>query len=156
MTQYIVYVPVKNPVRQTQPQQRIEVDAVSSEQAISLGESRLKNDGFIIDDGRRDLVFAVEPGANEHYPIDIDIFAIEGLGDLPTEDAGYCRSYAAKDQHGGKTYVDWEAEIATPALEAVGFTLTWCWCNGEADSFGPLSRKTYAVKDGKHYVISYG
>lgn len=45
-------------------------------------------------------------------------------------------------------YAEWEREVATPALEALGYTVTG-WETTDGDSFGPLVRKVTVEKDGK-------
>lgn len=156
MKSFVTHTVVENPSRRTCPQEKRIVTASSPEEALSLARALLQSDGFVISDDVGDRTFAIEEGANAYHPIEIDIFAIEGLANLPTEGAGYCRTYSTQREHGGKTYQDWEKEIATPALEAAGFKLTWCWFDGEADSCGPLSRAITAERGGKYYSISYG
>lgn len=70
--------------------------------------------------------------------------------DLDLSDAtGYCIS------SGKKTYLDWERDVANPALEKDGYKVI-AWLNGEADSFGPLIRYCIAKKDGQKFRFLYG
>lgn len=61
---------------------------------------------------------------------------LDFLPDLPTDAAsGFCENDGRK----GKTWQDWEEDIARPALEAAGFTSVSFYMM-EEDSFGPLMR----------------
>lgn len=62
---------------------------------------------------------------------------------------GYCIS------SGKMTYLDWERDVANPALEKNGYKVI-AWLSGEADSFGPLSRYCIARKDGNKFRFIYG
>lgn len=53
---------------------------------------------------------------------------------LATEETGYCVTSGK-----GPGYWDWEEEVAIPALRRLGYRVISQY-NGEADSFGPLSR----------------
>jgi hypothetical protein len=55
-------------------------------------------------------------------------------------------------------YRKWEQEVATPALAALGYTVTRWW-SGEQDSFGALIRCGQAVRDdqpGLSFYFIYG
>lgn len=52
-------------------------------------------------------------------------------------------------------YWRWEKEIATPALEALGYRVSG-WSTGDGDSFGPLVRTVQLTKDGVTKTYSYG
>lgn len=54
-----------------------------------------------------------------------------------------------------KDFLDWEKEIALPALEAAGYSTLGIWKNGEADSFGPLSRYLVVRKDDEYFTFCY-
>lgn len=45
-------------------------------------------------------------------------------------------------------YATWEAEVATPALEALGYKVRG-WRTTDGDSFGPLVRMVTVEKDGQ-------
>ncbi len=81
---------------------------------------------------------------------------------VPTEGNGYCVSHGSAIAHQRKTgakvptYTDWERNVGTPLLKEHGFNPEWCWVDGEADSFGPLSRKIHVTKNGIHYDFWYG
>lgn len=68
---------------------------------------------------------------------------------LPT-DQGYCILCGT-----GPRYTDWESNVATPALEKLGYTVGR-WYTGEKDSFGPLSRLAIISKDGTTSIVVYG
>lgn len=52
-------------------------------------------------------------------------------------------------------YADWEWEIATPALLAMGFRVGR-WRTTDGDSFGPLVRAVDLTKDGVRKTYVYG
>lgn len=52
-------------------------------------------------------------------------------------------------------YCDGEENIIQPQLEALGYAVGR-WRMGEADSFGPLSRKVLITKDDQQYWFWYG
>ena len=54
-----------------------------------------------------------------------------------------------------RKYGEWEREVATPALEALGYDVDYWW-NQDGDSFGPLVRAVGLFKDGKTFVATYG
>ena len=83
----------------------------------------------------------------------VDLFSL--FPDLPTgKGTGFGVSY--RDSGGGKTYYDWEDEIATPALKKLDYTVG-IWKNAERDSFGPLSREiTVTTKTGQRLKVWYG
>lgn len=53
-------------------------------------------------------------------------------------------------------YFKGEREILTPALQHAGYTLEGAFFSGERDTWGPLSRCIYAVKDGERVCLVYG
>lgn len=66
------------------------------------------------------------------------------------EKDGYC-SYSGK-----KNYLDWENEIAKPAMIAAGFT-DIRFVTTDGDSFGPLVRAARCKdKEGKSHSFFYG
>jgi hypothetical protein len=93
-------------------------------------------------------------GRNQHWPITIGLEEIERAAGVNLDCSpatGYCIGYTERGR--GKRYGDWEDEIATPFLISQGYKMEWCWCDGEADSGGPLFRQTTATKDGLWYRI---
>ena len=52
-------------------------------------------------------------------------------------------------------YHEWEREVATPALEALGY-MVGLWWTTDGDSFGPLVRCVELTKDGKKELWYYG
>ncbi len=74
----------------------------------------------------------------------VDLCAV--IGYEVTDDPRYC---------GTTTYIEWEQEVATPALESLGYT-NIIFSDGERDSFGPLSRIVHAHKDGENICMFYG
>ncbi|SEA87842.1 hypothetical protein [Rubrimonas cliftonensis] len=52
-------------------------------------------------------------------------------------------------------YEDWERDVATPALQTLGFTVGR-WRDGERDSFGPLTRLVPLSRDGHTGLYVYG
>jgi hypothetical protein len=52
-------------------------------------------------------------------------------------------------------YWEWEDKIAKPALEVLGYERV-TFHMGERDSFGPLSRKVRAYKEGVCHEFIYG
>lgn len=52
-------------------------------------------------------------------------------------------------------YLEWERQIATPALRALGYEPR-NWRTTDGDSFGPLVRAVDLTKDGKTRTYSYG
>lgn len=58
---------------------------------------------------------------------------------------------------GLSTYREEERTLATPALEAAGYSIQGDWFDGERDSFGPLTRCVHAVDpDGNRVVVVVG
>ena len=76
--------------------------------------------------------------------MDDDLF--EFIDDSLADHPHFCDTYA---------YLQWEREVAQPALEAVGFRVLR-WTTGERDSFGPLSRVCHAVRDNHAFQLAYG
>lgn len=68
---------------------------------------------------------------------------------------GYCAQPSAHTPNQRKFYWDWEKDVATPALQALGFKVIR-WYDGERDSFGPLSRVVELEKDGIKSTMWYG
>ena len=69
---------------------------------------------------------------------------LEVLGEVSMD--GYC----------DRLYTNWEANVATPRLEELGYT-NLTWRTGESDSFGPLSRVCTAYHPEKGWVkLVYG
>lgn len=79
MKSFITHTVVENPSRRTCPQEKRIVEATSPEEALSLARSLLQSEGFVISENCGDRTFAIEEGDNAYHPIEIDIFAIEGL-----------------------------------------------------------------------------
>ena len=80
----------------------------------------------------------------------VDLFRV--IDDKLADDPRYCSSGAS----GGGSYWDWEAEIAKPALEALGYTEV-TFNDGERDSFGPLTRIVGVThKSGRRHYLIYG
>ena len=52
-------------------------------------------------------------------------------------------------------YQRWEKNIAQPLLIEQGFQVLK-WTTGEYDSFGPLTRVCYAVRDNRVFQFVYG
>ena len=52
-------------------------------------------------------------------------------------------------------YLQWEREVAQPALEATGFQVL-CWTTAEHDAFGPLIRACHAVRGNHAFQLTYG
>jgi hypothetical protein len=77
---------------------------------------------------------------------------LEAFPDLPIgAGTGYCSS-----DDGGKDWMDWENEVATPALEAAGYVSVSIY-SIEADSFGPLIRGVLVFDaDGNSRRFTYG
>lgn len=149
---FYVFYGVTNPDAPHLPQKKFVVEAIDETQAMSKAMTLLIEGGYTHDVAQAEKYdFAIEAGANEHHRIEVDLHKI--CPDLPTDNNGYCRGYLNKE---GPYYGDWEKNVADPALKAQGYEKTWCWCDFESDSCGPLSRVTYAKKDGKFYEISYG
>jgi hypothetical protein len=67
------------------------------------------------------------------------------IGNHLSRDKRYC----------GEMYWDWEDNVAKPALEALGYERV-TFHMGERDTFGPLSRKVFAYKDGRRHEFIYG
>lgn len=65
---------------------------------------------------------------------------------------GYCNSNYRSN---GPYYGDWEENVAKPALVALGYSAVR-FSDGERDSFGPLSRIVWAVKDRVTHKFMYG
>lgn len=50
-----------------------------------------------------------------------------------------------------------ERDLINPALTAAGYRVEGEWCDGERDSFGPLTRYVHATApDGARVVVVYG
>jgi hypothetical protein len=77
--------------------------------------------------------------------------------DKATHENGYCNQPTAYKQYAisSQYFWDWEAKIAKPALEALGYSRVM-FGDGERDSFGPLTRLVWAEKDGKRVKFIYG
>ncbi len=54
-----------------------------------------------------------------------------------------------------RRYALWERSVATPVLEAAGFSVG-AWWSGDQDSFGPLVRCVSLTKSGKTHTYFYG
>lgn len=52
-------------------------------------------------------------------------------------------------------YDEWERTVAGPALAKNGWTVI-SWHNGEADSFGPLTRYALCILRGRRWRLVYG
>lgn len=78
---------------------------------------------------------------------------------LADSELGYCQQnspgFPQFNNKSGLEYYDWEQKTATPKLESLGYTNVR-FSNGEADSFGPLTRIVEATKDGKRTYFIYG
>lgn len=68
---------------------------------------------------------------------------------------GHCVSVSVNEKPNQKHYWDWEENVATPALEKLGFKVIR-WFDGERDSFGPLSRVVEVEKNGERSTMWYG
>lgn len=74
--------------------------------------------------------------------------------DLECEGNGYCNNDPREGN--GKTYLHWESDVATAAMQAAGYTDVLFY-DIERDSFGPLIRGVRATgPDGKVVRFSYG
>lgn len=54
-----------------------------------------------------------------------------------------------------RRYLEWERDVATPALEAMGYRVS-NWRTTDGDSFGPLVRGVTLKKDGHAEDYFYG
>lgn len=148
-------------------QRRFQVEARDAAHAVELARVQAVSDGYELfsPNAPSTLEFANQHGLTREYPISLDFHEWEtqlGLDLDCSPDTGYCRSasaaMSAQRKHGRKfkMYSDWEKDIAAPALLAHGYTELWPWVDGEADSFGPLSRQCKMQKAGLFYEFWYG
>lgn len=72
------------------------------------------------------------------------------LGELLTDEL-----FNHPDCFSSSGYSNWEREVATPALEALGYQVGRWW-NEDGDSFGPLVRAVELTKDGVAEIYTYG
>lgn len=84
------------------------------------------------------------------------LFSVIGEVDC-REATGHCLVPSPSIAHTTETkyYWHWEKEIATPALEALGYKVLSIE-TGDGDSFGPLTRVFKVLKDGKSIYLMYG